>query len=462
MSKKVFVILPDGIGLKNFGFSQFSNFLNDQKIEAIYWNRTPFDLHQLNLSAVPLFSSIPFRTDLLKRAKIDLELDDFSNKFKNEVYQSYKFPSKPKTLKAYIKNQIVKFFKFYYRSNLKGIQVSINKSIRNSKSYNLAIAILEKEKPSLVFCTNQRASNAIAPILAAKSLNIPTACFIFSWDNLPKATKVVETDYYFVWSEYMQEELIHYYPEINRSQIKITGTPQFEPHFSLTDLQIVQFRKKYNIKKDVKYILFSGDDVTTSPKDEYYFESVCQAVESLNKRAEENIEIIFRRCPVDFSKRYDEIIEKYSSLVTEIKPGWKKQGEAWNTILPRKEDLMILANTVKASDLVINLGSSMVFDAVCHKKPTAYINFDPIDLDLNKWSVKKIYGFIHFQSMPDKDAVIWLTSKDEMEDKILEGLTNPKPYVQNAQEWFSIINKQPSQEASKRIAEALNEIISKK
>jgi hypothetical protein len=38
-------------------------------------------------------------------------------------------------------------------------------------------------------------------LLAAQQLGIPTATFIFSWDNLPKATMVVETDYY-VWSDH--------------------------------------------------------------------------------------------------------------------------------------------------------------------------------------------------------------------------------------------------------------------
>jgi hypothetical protein len=33
-------------------------------------------------------------------------------------------------------------------------------------------------------------------LLAAQQLGIPTATFIFSWDNLLKATMVVETDYY--------------------------------------------------------------------------------------------------------------------------------------------------------------------------------------------------------------------------------------------------------------------------
>jgi hypothetical protein len=127
--------------------------------------------------------------------------------------------------------------------------------------------------------------------------------------------------------------------------------------------------------------------------------------------------------------------------------------------MPTKADPTLLANTISVCDLVINLASSMVFDAACHNKPCAYINFNPNGIDIKKWSVEKIYSFIHFKSMPNKDAVIWLNSKDELKDKILEGLNNPKPYVKNAKEWFSIINQSPPQEASKRIVEAIEEII---
>jgi len=145
--------------------------------------------------------------------------------------------------------------------------------------------------------------------------------------------------------------------------------------------------------------------------------------------------------------------------LTEVKPIWEKQGEMWNTVLPTKEDAKQLALSIKVSDLVINLGSSMVFDAVCHNKPCAYVNFNPDGIDLKKWSVEKIYNFIHFQSMPNKDAVIWLNSKEEIADKILEGLNNPQKYVANAQKWFEVINQQPADQASERIVKAIYRIV---
>ena len=44
-------------------------------------------------------------------------------------------------------------------------------------------------------------------MLAAKSLGIPTATFIFSWDNLSSKGRIAAPfDYYLVWSEHMGDE----------------------------------------------------------------------------------------------------------------------------------------------------------------------------------------------------------------------------------------------------------------
>ena len=77
---------------------------------------------------------------------------------------------------------------------------------------------LRKHTPNFVFCTNQRPLSGIAPILAARDLSIPTGTFIFSWDNLPKGMLVVESDYYFVWSDYMKMELMKYYSFIKEEE----------------------------------------------------------------------------------------------------------------------------------------------------------------------------------------------------------------------------------------------------
>jgi hypothetical protein len=47
----------------------------------------------------------------------------------------------------------------------------------------------------MVLFANQRPMTAIAPMLAAQNWVFYGYIHFFSWDNLPKATMVLETDY---------------------------------------------------------------------------------------------------------------------------------------------------------------------------------------------------------------------------------------------------------------------------
>src|SRR5690606_28669792 len=131
-------------------------------------------------------------------------------------------------------------------------------SERKSVTYKNCKKVLEIEKPDFIFCTNQRPVNSIAPLTAAQDLGIPTGTFIFSWDNLPKATMVVEPDYYFVWSELMRKELLNYYPFISSKNIFISGSPQFEPHFDpQLRMSREQFFEENKLDSEKEYICFS-------------------------------------------------------------------------------------------------------------------------------------------------------------------------------------------------------------
>jgi len=461
--KKIFILLPDGVGLRNFAFTSFVEIGEMLGWEIIFWNHTPFDLTTLGFHEIKLKNRPRPMTDLLKRAKIQAELIYFEKKFEDPVYQSYKFPASNSNLKAIIKNGIVSLFTFFYRGEkgLRRLQKRLKSSERGSDLYRHCKAVLEREKPDLVFCTNQRPVNAISPLLAAQDLNIPTATFIFSWDNLSKATMIVEADHYFVWSELMLQELLKYYPTIEKSQIIISGTPQFEAHCNDTlILPREVFFKEQGLDLQRNYICFSGDDVTTSPDDPQYLEDVAAAVTQLNSKGSQ-LGIVFRRCPVDFSGRYNSVLEKFKGIITEIAPLWEKQGDQWNTILPLKEDIALQVNTIHHSFGVINLGSTMIFDAVAHNKPCFYINYDVLDKkDLN-WSVRKIYNYVHFRSMPEDSPVYWLNNKNEISEKI-EQILNCAQTTGAAKEWFKIINQDPPQDASKRIWLGIDELLKNK
>lgn len=454
MASKVLILLPDGVGLRNFVFTQFPEFFKHHNLELKFWNATDYDLAQHALKSIELKGNAHFKTDLYKRARKEIEIKTFVKNFDNDIFNQYLFKTRPSGFKSLTKHIWLKLIIHKYKNSLHRLREKIVSQERQTSYYKNCMIHLQSEQPKMIFCTNQRPAQAIAPILAAQDLGVPTATFIFSWDNLPKATMVIETDYYFVWSDFMAKQLLEYYPYIEGKQIIVTGSPQFELHSNPKyNISKTEFCKKFNLPKDKKYICFSGDDITTSPHDPDYLNDVCEAIKLLNSKGF-NFAVIFRPCPVDFSDRYDKVLEKHKKLVYCLRPKWKPQGLGWNSVMPTPEDQALLYNTIAHSELIINLGSSMVFDAACHGKACVFINYNP-DVNELKKDVKLVYKYIHFQSMPSKDAVIWLNSKAEIAEKLLEGLQNPFPYIEQAKKWFSIICKQPENSASERIVNAL-------
>lgn len=462
-NKKLLLYLPDGVGLRNFVFTSFIAQAQEAGFEVEVWNSTPLSEKEFGVKThqVPK-AKLSRMTDLRKAAYIYAQLNEFTKRFKNQIYQTYKFKTKTKNAKAFLKEFLKQGISRKVNSlqGLRDLKKKIILSEKKTSYFQACQAQLQKIQPDLVFCTNQRPITATAPIEAAKNLGIPTASFIFSWDNLPKATMIIEPDYYFVWSKFMKNELLSYYPYIQNNSVFITGTPQFEPH---QDAALIQDKDSFfyenNMDLAKTYICFSGDDMTTSPDDQDYLRDVCEAITRLNQTAKLNLGIIFRPCPVDHSGRYATVLEDFKDIIAYIPPKWKQEGETWDTVVPTKEDITLQVNTIYHSALVINIASSMVFDFASMGKPCLYVNYLSETPRLKNWHPQKIYDFIHFQSMPDKEAVIWLTSKEGIEESILEGLRNPKPYAQNALKWFSLINEQPPEEASERIVEALKEIL---
>jgi hypothetical protein len=463
-NNKIFILLPDGIGLRNFAYSDFQAIGLQEDFDVVFWNNTPFDLTELGFKEIKIQNSKSHPlTETYKNARKQIELNLNIRRTKDRVYNTYRFPFLYVTPIKAIKSGVTQLLSFTHSSKygLKRIRGKIKQEERKTLYYHQCLETLEKEKPAMVFCTNQRPMTAIAPLLAAQELGIPTATFIFSWDNLPKATMVVETDYYFVWSDLMKKELLFYYPYIQESQVFVTGTPQFESHFDENKLLSKEdFFEQNALDTNKKYICYSGDDVTTCPDDPKYLEDVAVAIRELNKNGQ-SLGIIFRRCPVDFSNRYDKVLDEYQDVITSIDPCWKKIGEGWNTILPTQADVDLQMNTIAHTELVVNLGSSMVFDYVAHHKGCAFINYDVANKKISDWSVKKIYNYVHFRSMTNTETVFWINSPDAIATIIEKGIATNSSVIEGAKQWFQIINQHPPQEASKRIWEGIKTIISK-
>lgn len=463
MKKKVFIFLPDGVGLRNFAFTQFKEIGEQKGYEIVYWNNTVFSLkEELNFDEVKIENhKLHKLTSVFTRARKRIELNIFDKKFGETVYNTYNFPQSYNGFNNAFKSVLVDLLVFF-GSNEKGllfIRNQIKKLERRNSKYDYCKEQLKEHAPDFIFCTNQRPSQAIAPLLAAQDLGIPTATFIFSWDNLPKAMTLVETDYYMVWSELMKRELLMYCLYAKPENVFVTGTPQFESHFDRSILKSRQlFFEENNLDIRKRYVCYSGDDIVTSPLDQYYVEDLAKSVMELNKKGY-NLGLLYRKCPVDFTNRYDAILEKYKEVIVSIAPVWRPIGNNWHEIMPTEEDFAMQANICEHTEFVANIASSMVFDFVAHDKSCLFFDYEQPQLKKGIRDIGQNYHYIHFRSMPSKQAALWSFDKNTLTKTVKEILDGDISSVTEGKQWFrTIVGNHPA-EASKTIWNTIDEII---
>lgn len=458
MNKHIAFIIPDGVGIKNYLYSSLiSNLIrNNAKITLIHNFPEKIiseieEIHKKKIDSIPLLDYkelliTKFYRELICLSRLKRNIQKTKNKTlitnwnPNLNSIKHKFFYLIISLLSSIVFRNYKLILWLEKMQLKTIKSEIYKPVF-------------KNKIDLIFCTHQRSLPAIPYIHLAKQFGIKTIGVIFSWDNLPKARLSVRTDEYVVWSPLMKKDMNFFYPEIDIKKIHITGTPQFEFH---TKKQFQQSKKdffrKYNLDINKKTICFSGDDRLTSPYDPSFLEDLCSSLNNFPEN--ERPQIIFRRCPVDLSDRYDAILEKYKDDIAVINPDWRienpSQDSSFTMIYPSYNDISLLVNTCLHSDVVVNLGSTMAHDFAVHNKPCLYVNYNPIK-DKN-WSVEMIYKFEHFKSMDSLDAVGWVNEKSDFYQQLKIALENPQLIAVDKEKWLRRIVEHPLNKNSINLA----------
>lgn len=458
-SKKVLFLIPDGVGIRNYLYSDILNYVK-QEAEITFWSPLPEEafkevksLHEIKIE----YKNIKFTAEgILTR------LFKESSTYARLLYNAKTVQNDTILVNWRKENKSFKLRQLYLLAELIGSWASkkyeriLNLEQQSKKYWKRSLIEhykneLELIKPTSIFITHQRVSALMPICIAAKELNIPVITAIYSWDNLPKARLAVEADRFIVWSDYMKEEMGIYYPELIKKNIVVTGTPQFEFYSKSQMLQTREdFAIEHGLDLNKTWICFSGDDKNTSPNDALYLKDVLDAVFK-NKKLE-NVQIIFRRCPADFSGRYDEVLNEYSNCIT-IDPLWHTTNSGWTSSFPKFEDVNLLVNLAQHCSLVVNVGSTMAHDFAILNKPCLYLKYNH-NIN-NKWNVNVVYDYQHFRTMQGLDAVGWLNSPNEIAKKIEMALKFPDQVGKDRKKWLEKIVLHPLEENSKKIAHVL-------
>ena len=317
----------------------------------------------------------------------------------------------------------------------------------------------ERLRPSVVFSSNQRPSQIVPAVQAARGLGIPTATFVFSWDNLSSKGRIAAPfDHYLCWSEHMRQELLHYYPDVRPAQTHIVGTPQFEPYADCSLLwSREEFFRRVGADPARKLICYSGGDAGTCPEDQEHVRVLLELVRA--GRIEGRPQVIVRPVPVDDGGRYTQVRGDFPELIFN-QPQWVHADPGnWTRVLPLPEDVRFLANLTHHCDLNVNLGSTMTLDFGLHDKPVVNIAFDVADppiFGMPVWDY--YYHFEHYRPVVELGAARFARSPAQLAEHINAYLQDPSLDREGRRKLAELQVGVPIGQSCRRIVEVLRRI----
>ncbi len=441
----VFVV-PDGTGIRNYLFSDVLRYFAGHQITVMHslppealaevnkiHNR---EINFINIPALPISKKDGLFRDLIVFA----QLNHNSRVVKNPAI----LYSLPKLWKLSGVRKII-----YQVINVAGsiagrsagriekLERYHDKRLVKSRMGIACRQILEGLKPDLVFSTHQRAVEGAYVMAVANQLHIPTVSVIYSWDNLPKSRNATRSNHYFVWSDYMFDEMRMYYPLVPAANVHITGTPQFEEYRKPEAIWPLEtFLQKLQLPAGKKLVCFSGSDLSL-PNDHLYLKDLIEAFIAMPDS--ERPHLIVRPAPVDFSGRHEQVIGAGYPWLTYARPLWVTPDAAnWTTVFPTPADNELLVNLCYHCHLVVNVGSTMSVDFAMFDKPSIYLNYEQ-DAENPWFRIRTIFSMQHFRTLDGLDAVVWVKTRKDIGTAIIHALQNPATVAPDRLKWRKLI-----------------------
>lgn len=293
-------------------------------------------------------------------------------------------------------------------------------SSRLLKTTDEYLKLFEETKPSLVFNGSHVHSRvATQAVQAAQWMGIPTATFIFSWDNLTSQGRIMlPYDYFLVWNEELKKQLLQMYQWIRPANVFVTGTPQFDFHFQ-TDFY--QSREEFcaGIGADPArpLVLYTTGMANHMPHEPEIVEEIADILKTIG--GEKSPQLLVRIYPKDLTERFEKLKKRRSDILFQ-KTSWEK---SWLT--PRFEDSFALINALRYCALGINVASTVSLELCMFNKPVINVGYNPPSVAPQNLRYADYYEFDHYKPLIESGAVELARSVREMKTLLEKNLAHP-------------------------------------
>lgn len=458
---KLGIVITDGVGYRNFILSDFIQEAQNAFDEVVIFSCLPPSVYEgleLNCTIVELkVFQEQFPTWFFRKAKelTHLYLNATANfGIQDNIKVNTSKANTPRGMATrflHIWAAVFKSEKWIQRYD--SLQQYSFKSDVITKDY---IKLLKEQQFNLLFFTHQRPPYIAPLIYAAQKVQVKTAAFIFSWDNLASKGRMAGYfDYYLVWSDLMKQELKQFYPTLKEHQIKVVGTPQFEPYvlnryFSSKE----EFAVRYQLNKKLPTILFSCGDVSTSPNDVLYISCIAKVIQQ--QRLKQKVNFIVRTAPAEEPTRFKHLVSEFPFIKWNY-PEWKlsRDGhqESWSQRVPTRQDVCDLRALVAYSEVAVNMLSTMSLDAMLFKTPVVNVVFGNGINGLT--NDQRFLNYTHIQHLIKSQSTALAKTEEELIKALNIGLENPEHKLNEQQAFIAMQIGKPLEGTSKRIATTL-------
>lgn len=459
--KKIGIVITDGVGYRNF-------ILSDFMVEA-----------QKQFSSVTLLSCLPKEAyaDLDLQCDI-IELDVFEESFATWFFRKTKEVahlqlhrkgnfgitdnfkanySKTKTPRGFATRFIYRFTQWLHSESwilrYNRWQQHTFKQHPITKKY---MQLLQELQLDCLFFTHQRPPYIAPLVFVAGQLQIKTIAFIFSWDNLAsKGRMAANFDGYLVWSDLMKQELLTFYTSIQPDQVAVVGTPQFEPYVLLRyGYSVTEFHQRFDLYENKPTLLFSCGDVSTSPNDPIYIETIAKAI--ADKKIVPSVNLLVRTSPAESPERFASLAKKYPFIRWNY-PQWvqarSNHQEAWSQRIPTVADVHDLKSVLQYSAININMLSTMSLDFMLFDKPVINTVFGNPENGLA--NDQRFLHYAHIEYLVDAGATYITKNEEELIAAINQALTIPDSKLAQQKELLATQIGASLEDTTKKIIIAL-------
>lgn len=302
-------------------------------------------------------------------------------------------------------------------------------------------------QPTLLFSTDILYFDELYFLEHAKKTNVPIVAFILSWDNLTgRGVLPVLPDKMIVWNDIMKKEAMVLY-NYKDKDIFVGGIPQFDIYFLNNEIpDRLEFFKSIGADSNKRLIAYATTPPSICDSENKIIEMILDAIDK--RLIKTDCQLLVRLHPKDNPKLYDHLAERKNIIFD--KPGKQSDifRDSWN---PDKNDMLHLAATLKYSDVVISIGSTVSIEAAIFDTPVINIAFDK--------SYAMYYDFTHFSSVVKSGGTMIAKNFDDFVKYVNEYFVNPE---KDKNKRAAIVKEQckyTDGKSGERIAHFLNEYL---